>query len=84
MIDELILRTRDCNRLAAILNSAGESERRWVGRGIANLLAALPGAQAELAPQGNKLPHLEDLVRRVGMLESVMLELARGARGLRT
>jgi hypothetical protein len=48
-------------------------------RQIANVLAALPGAQDELAarsvPPG--LPQIKELARQVAMLETVLHELAR-------
>jgi len=51
--------------------------RRSVGRQIANVLAALPAAQAELAAQSTRgsLPHLNELARQVAMLETAVFEL---------
>jgi hypothetical protein len=59
----------------ALLKDVDATERRWLGRQIANILAA----QAELAAQSQRvdLPKLEELVRQVAMLENVVLELAR-------
>jgi hypothetical protein len=71
-IDRSLRRIRDCGAL----------ERRWLGRQLANLLSTLPAAQAELAahsPRAN-LAQLQELVRQVGMLETVVLELARDQR----
>jgi hypothetical protein len=62
-----------------LLALADERERRWLGRQIAKLVAALPAAQAELAAQAPRLrlPGLQELLRQAGALETVMLELAR-------
>jgi hypothetical protein len=78
-IDLSLQRIRDCNALAALMKDADATERRWLGRQLANILAALPGAQAELAEQACRveLPKLKELVRQVAMLENVVLELAR-------
>lgn len=64
---------------ALLLMDADATERRWLGRQLANILAALPAAQAELAAQSRRvdLPKLEELVRQAAMLENVVLELAR-------
>jgi hypothetical protein len=77
-IDLSLRRIRDCAALASILKCADAAERRWLGRQIANLLAVLPAAQAELAAYATraKLPELQELVRQTGMLETVVLELA--------
>jgi hypothetical protein len=53
-------------------------DRRWFGRQLANVLATLPAAQAELAahaPRAN-LAELQELVRQITMLEMVVIELA--------
>jgi len=62
-----------------LLALADERERRWLGRQIAKLVAALPAAQAELAAHSQRLrlPGLQELLRQAGALETVMLELAR-------
>jgi hypothetical protein len=64
---------------AATLKSADPAERRWLGRQLANVLAALPAAQDALAERspGVHLPQLKELARQVAMLETVVLELAR-------
>jgi hypothetical protein len=63
----------------SLLARADERERRWLGRQIVKLLATLPAAQAELAGHSARLrlPALQELLRQAGMLETVMLELAR-------
>ena len=63
----------------SLLARADERERRWLGRQIAKLIATLPAAQAELAAHSVRLrlPGLQELLRQAGMLETVMLELAR-------
>lgn len=68
---------------ATLLALADQRERRWLGRQIAKLIAALPAAQAELAAHSTRvrLPRLEELLRQAGMLETVLLEIAR-ERGL--
>ena len=78
-LDLSLSRIRDCGTLASMLKSADAAERRWLGRQLANVLAALPTAQAELAAQSPRatLPELKEFVRQVGMLETVVLELAR-------
>jgi hypothetical protein len=78
-VDLSLRRIRDCSALSALLKSADPSERRWLGRQLANVLAALPAAQDELAAQSTRanLPQLKELARQVAMLETVMLELAR-------
>ena len=78
-IDLSLQRIRDCSALASILRAADGAERRWLGRQIANLLSALPAAQTELSLHSTRaqLPELQELVRRVGMLETVVLELSR-------
>jgi hypothetical protein len=78
-LDLSLRRIRDCATLASTLKCADASERRWLGRQIANLLTVLPAAQAELAAHSTRvrLPELHELVRQVAMLESVALELAR-------
>jgi len=78
-IDLSLWRIRDGLALAEALKGADTEERRWLGRQIACLLARLPAAQAELAAQSPRirLPELQELVRQVGLLETVMLEMAR-------
>jgi hypothetical protein len=73
------IRIRDCSALVALLNAAGPGERRWIVRQLANVLAALPGAQDELAAQSARpgLPQIKELARQVALLETVLLELAR-------
>jgi hypothetical protein len=73
---------RDCASLSSLMKSADTAERRWLGRQLANVLAALPAAQDELA--AISAPHskiglrqLKELARQVAMLETVVLELAR-------
>lgn len=77
-IDLRLQRIRDCSALASLLKCADPSERRWIGRQIANVLATLPGAQAELAATAPRaqLTDLQELVRQVTMLEMVVVELA--------
>jgi len=57
--------------------AARSVERHGLGRQIANVLAALPAAQSELAAQSTRgsLPHLKELARQVAMLETVVFEL---------
>jgi hypothetical protein len=82
-VDVSLSRIRDCGALASLLKSADPSERRWLGRQVANVLAALPAAQDELAeqlptkPERASLRQLKELARQVAMLETVVLELAR-------
>jgi hypothetical protein len=78
-VDLSLRRIRDCASLSSLLKSADPSERRWLGRQLANVLAALPAAQDELAAQSPRvsLPQLKELARQVAMLETVVLELAR-------
>jgi len=77
-IDLSLRRIRDCAGLASLLKCADPSEQRWLGRQLANVLAALPAAQDELAAQSTRarLPQLKELARQVAMLETVVLELA--------
>jgi len=77
-IDLSLSRIRDCAGLASLMKGADPSERRWLGRQLANVLAALPAAQDELAAQSTRarLPQLKELARQVAMLETVVLELA--------
>jgi len=78
-VDLSLRRIRDCGALASLLRSADSSERRWLGRQLANVLATLPAAQDELAAQSTRanLAQLKELARQVAMLETVVLELAR-------
>ena len=82
-VDLSLSRIRDCGALASLLKTADPSERRWLGRQLANVLAALPAAQDELAEQSHgqlapaRLRQLKELARQVAMLETVVLELAR-------
>ena len=78
-VDLALRRIRDCSALASVLKSADAAERRWLGRSLANVLAALPAAQAELGAHSTRvsLPQLEELARQIAMLETVVLELAR-------
>jgi len=71
-------RARDCSASASILRRASSDERRWIGRQIANVLAALPAAQAELAslPEDKRLDEVKRLLREVGKLETILLDLA--------
>lgn len=68
----------DIATLASILKGAGDAERRWLGRQIANVVAALPAAQAEAAAVSHRvdLREVGELLRQVAMLESAVLELA--------
>ena len=62
-----------------LMKCADTTERRWLGRQLANVLAALPAAQAELSANSQRvnMTQLSEFVRQVGMLETVVLELAR-------
>ena len=73
------IRIRDCSALVALLNSAGPVERRWLVRQLANVLAALPAAQDELAAQPLRpsLSQMKELARQVAILETIVLELVR-------
>lgn len=64
--------------LVSILKGAGETDRRWLARQMANVIAALPAAQAEVAAVSHKvdLPEARELLRQVAMLESAVLELS--------
>jgi hypothetical protein len=77
-IDLRLRRIRDCAALASLMKCADPSERRWLGRQLANVLATLPAAQAELAAHAPRahLAELQELVRQVTMLEMVVIELA--------
>jgi len=77
-IDLSLRRIRDCGALASILKCADSSERRWLGRQLANVLSTLPAAQAELAAHSSRvdLAQLRELVRQATMLEMVVIELA--------
>jgi hypothetical protein len=76
-IDLSLQRIRDCAALASLVRNADATERRWLGRQLASVLAALPAAQDELVAQSVRLnlPHLQELARQVAMLETVVLEL---------
>ena len=76
-VDLSLPRIRDCTALAFLLTNADAAERRSIGRQIANVLAALPGAQAELAAQAPRasLSRLKELARQVALLEATVLEL---------
>jgi hypothetical protein len=82
-IDLSLSRIRDCASLSSLMKRADTAERRWLGRQLANVLAALPAAQDELAEQSPgqsapaRLRQLKELARQVAMLETVVLELAR-------
>ena len=78
-IDLSLTRIRDCASLSSLMKSADTAERRWLGRQLANVLAALPAAQDELSARAAhaSLPQLKELARQVAMLETVVLELAR-------
>ena len=64
--------------LESILRTADATERRWLCRHLANVLAALPAAQAEAAAHSPRvrLPQLNELARQVAMLEAAIDELA--------
>lgn len=68
----------DSSALASILKGAGDAERRWLGRHLACILAALPAAQAEAAAVSHRvdLREIRELLRQVAMLESAVLELS--------
>ena len=78
-IELSLQRIRDSSALAAVLKSPDSTERRWLGRQVANLLSVLPAAQAELSLRMARtpLPALQELVRQAGMLETVVLEPTR-------
>ena len=76
-LDLSLSRIRDCSSLSSLVKSADTAERRWLGRQLANVLAALPAAQDELSARSHGLPQLKELARQVAMLETVVLELAR-------
>src|SRR5262245_63306890 len=66
-LDLSLNRIRDCGALATLVKSADPAERRWLGRQLANVLAALPAAQDELAEQAPRaaLRQLKELARQV-------------------
>ena len=68
----------DPRLVASILKGAGDAQRRWLGRQMANIVCALPAAQAEVAAVSHRidLRELRELLRQVAMLESAVLELA--------
>ena len=68
----------DSRLVASILKGAGDAQRRWLGRQMANIVCALPAAQAEADAVSHRidLRELRELLRQVAMLESAVLELA--------
>jgi hypothetical protein len=68
----------DPRLLASILKGAGDAQRRWLGRQMANILAALPAAQAEVAAVSHRIDLREarELLRQIAMLESAVMELS--------
>jgi hypothetical protein len=78
-VDLSLRRIRDCAALASLLKCADSSERRWLGRQLANVFAVLPAAQAEVAAHATRVnqPQLKELLHQIATLESVVLELAR-------
>ena len=92
-LEDLLRRIRDPRECAELLLDAPRAGARGVARQVAAVLFSLPAVHRELGAEPARRTAVEELVRRVGTLELVLLGVAeqqresrhgflgRGARG---
>ena len=75
-IEDLLRRICDPRECHELLLVAPVEDARSVARQLAAVLSSLSAVHRELGEQPGRLPAVEELVRRVGVLELLLLNLA--------
>jgi hypothetical protein len=75
-IDDLLRRIRDPRGCHELLLAASAGDARGVARQLAAVLSFLPAVHRELGEEPGRLAAVGELVRRVGVLELLLLNLA--------
>jgi hypothetical protein len=80
-IEDLLRRVRDPRECYELLLAAPAEDARGVARQLAAVLSSLPAVHRELGDEPGRLAAVGDLVRRVGVLELLLLNLAGKSNG---
>src|SRR5882672_4867504 len=75
-LEALLDLIRDPHGCHELLLGASGQEARGVARQLAAVLSSLPAVHRERGEQPGRLPAVAELVRRVGVLELLLLKLA--------
>ena len=75
-LDNLLDRIRDPRACVELLLAAPGEAAGHVGQQLAAVLSSLPAVHRELGAAPGRAPAVEELVRRVGGLELLLLDLA--------
>ena len=79
-IEDLLSRIRDPRSCVELLLGARDGDAGGVARQLAAVLSSLPAVHRELGGSPGRAPAVEELVRRVGGLELLLLDLASQAK----
>jgi hypothetical protein len=80
-IENLLRRIRDPRACVELLLAAPGEDAGHVAQQLAAVLSSLPAAHRELGTAPGRGPAVEELVRRVGGLELLLLDIARQREG---
>ena len=75
-IEDLLRRIRDARECHELLLAAPVEDAYGVARQLAAVLSSLPAVHRELGDEPGRLAAVAELVRRVGVLELLLLNLA--------
>jgi hypothetical protein len=75
-IEDLLRRIREPRECVELLLAARREDAGHVAQQLAAVLSSLPAVHRELGAGPGRTPAVEELVRRVGGLELLLLELA--------
>jgi hypothetical protein len=75
-IDDLLRRIRDPRACVELLLAAPREDAGRVAQQLAAVLSSLPAAHREMGDAPARTPAVEELVRRVGGVELLLLQLA--------
>ena len=75
-IEDLLSRIRDPRTCVELLLAAPGKDAGHVAQQLAAVLSSLPAAHRELGGSPARVPAVEELVRRIGGLELLLLDIA--------
>jgi hypothetical protein len=80
-LEDLLRRIRDPRACVELLLTAPGEDAGHVAQQLAAVLSSLPAVHRELGAAPGRAPAIEELVRRVGGLELLLLQLACHTKG---
>jgi hypothetical protein len=75
-IDDLLVKIRDPRACGELLLAAPGESAGHVAQQLAAVLSSLPAVHRELGESSSRAPAVEELVRRIGGLELLLLDIA--------